>query len=119
MFVALTSSACSEAAEKAAAEGEEKEEEGAEGQEKKDEGKSFIMLQGPEGQPSLTILLDEAAGRMDITQLPAEDYVVCKVFTARTKYWLALAPASRFDDQRELLEKETELHILVDEAVLG
>ena len=36
MFVALTSSACSEAAEKAAAEGEEKEEEGAEGQEKKD-----------------------------------------------------------------------------------
>ena len=33
MFVALTSCACSEAAEKAAAEGEEKEEEGAEGQE--------------------------------------------------------------------------------------
>ena len=75
MFVALTPSACSEAAEKAAAEGEEKEEEGAEGQEKKDEGKSFMMLQGPEGQPSLTFLLDEAAGRMDITQLPAEDYV--------------------------------------------
>ena len=119
MFVALTSSACSEAAEKAAAEGEEKEEEGAEGQEKKDEGKSFMMLQGPEGQPSLTILLDEAAGRMDITQLPAEDYVVCKVFTARTKCWLALAPASRFDDKWQLLQKDKMLHILVDEAVLA
>ena len=65
-----------------------------------------MMLQGPEGQPSLTFLLDEANGRMDITQLPAEDYVVIKVFTTRTIYYLALAPASRFDDKWKLLEKD-------------
>ena len=78
-----------------------------------------MMLEGPDGQPSLTLLVDEAAGEMDITMLPAEKYVVVRVYTSRTIYWLALAPARRFNDGGELLEKEKELQILVDESVLA
>ena len=111
----VTLSVCSAAAEKAA---QKQAAEKAEGEEKHDEG-GFMMLKGPKGQPSYTITLDKGAGRMKITQLPAEDPVVIKVFTSRTTYYLALAPASRFDDKWQLLEKEKMLLILVDEAVLA
>ena len=109
----VTLSVCSAAAEKAA---QKQAAEKAEGEEKHDEG-GFMMLKGPKGQPSYTITLDKGAGRMNITQLPAEDPVVVKVFTSRTTYYLALAPASRFDDKWQLLEKEKMLRILVDEPI--
>ena len=88
------------------------------GEEKDDEQVGFMMLQGPQGQPSFTLTLDEGVGRMTITRLPGEDYVVAKAWMSTTNYYLVLAPKSRFNDKWELLEKDKMLPIFVDEAVL-